>query len=62
MLSLFDHLGSPAGSKLGAQVYKEAKDKNIDVETRLISTRNYKGEVMLYPETFLLEYFTNIKK
>lgn len=61
MLSLFDYLGYPAGTKLGAQVYKEAKYQKIPVKVRSVSTKKYTGEIMLYPKPFLEEYFNNQK-
>jgi hypothetical protein len=57
MMSLYDYLGKPAGSDLGKQVYLSAVRKNITVELREISNPKYTGNVMLYPESFLKEYF-----
>ena len=57
MMSLYDYLGKPAGSDLGKQVYLSAVRKNITVELREISNPKYTGNVMLYPESFLQEYF-----
>jgi len=59
MMSLFDYLGRPAGGELGKQVYNTAVGLKVPVETRHISNRKYTGEVMLYPEGFLKEYFEN---
>jgi len=56
-MSLYDYLGKPAGSDLGKQVYLSAVRKNITVELREISNPKYTGNVMLYPESFLKEYF-----
>ena len=58
MLSLFDYLGKPAGAELGDKVYKAARKANILVKTREISTKTYSGKVMLYPKTFLDDFFT----
>jgi hypothetical protein len=57
MMSLFDYLGRPAGGELGKQVYNAAYQLKVPVETRYVSNRKYSGEVMLYPEAFLKEYF-----
>ena len=57
MMSLFDYLGRPAGGELGKQVYNAAYQLKVPVETRYVSNRKYTGEVMLYPEGFLKEYF-----
>jgi len=57
MMSLFDYLGRPAGGELGKQVYNAASQLKIPVETRQVKTKNYTGDVMLYPEGFLKEYF-----
>ena len=57
MMSLYDYLGKPAGSDLGKQVYLSAVRKNITVELREISNPKYTGNVMLYPKSFLEEYF-----
>lgn len=57
MLSLFDYLKRPAGGELGGRVYEAAKEANIPVTTREISTKTYSGKVMLYPKEFLDTYF-----
>ena len=57
MMSLFDYLGRPAGGALGKQVYDAAYQLKVPVETRYVKTKTYTGEVMLYPEAFLKEYF-----
>lgn len=59
MLSLFDYLGRPAGGELGKQVYDAAYQLKVPVETRHVTTKTYTGDVMLYPEGFLKEYFEN---
>jgi hypothetical protein len=58
MMSLYDYLGRAAGSNLGNRVYKQAKEQGVSVQTRLISTKNYKGQVLLYPKEFLERYFS----
>jgi len=58
MLSLFDYLGKPAGTELGGKVYEAAKKTNTPVAIREVQTRTYSGKVMLYPKTFLDDFFT----
>jgi hypothetical protein len=57
MLSLYDYLGYAAGSKLGKQVATVAAIMKVEHETRFVSNNKYTGDVMLYPEYFLEEYF-----
>jgi hypothetical protein len=57
MLSLYDHLGYPAGNELGKEVAAAASKSKVKFETREVSNPKYTGKVMLYPETFLKEYF-----
>jgi len=59
-VSLFDHLGYPAGTQLGADVYRAAKIKKEPVNIREIKTKTYTGKVMLYRKEFLIEYFENV--
>ena len=56
-MSLFDFLGKPAGGELGLKVCGEAMRQKIKIEQRKVSTKNYTGMVMTYPEEFLKEYF-----
>ena len=56
-MSLFDFLGKPAGGELGLKVYEEAKRLKVPMEQRGVSTKNYTGKVVIYPEEFLKEYF-----
>ena len=56
-MSLYDFLGKPAGMNLGQKVCGEALRQKIKMEQREVSTKNYTGKVMLYPEAFLKEYF-----
>ena len=60
-VSLFDFLGKPAGSDLGKQVATEATAKKIKIQTREVKTKKYTGKIMLYPQQFLVEYFTKEK-
>ena len=57
MMSLYDYLGHAAGMELGEQVAKVAKKQNVKMETRHVSNPKYTGNVTLYPEQFLREYF-----
>lgn len=56
-LSLFDYLGKPAGSELGKKVAAEATLKHVPMNTRMVETKTYSGEILLYPRWFLDEYF-----
>jgi len=59
MMSLYDYLGYAAGSSLGDKVYKAASQLKVPVSTREVSNKAYRGRVMLYPKSFLKEYFEN---
>jgi hypothetical protein len=56
-LSLFDYLGKAAGSTLGKQVAEAAKEAKVPHEIRYVSNPTYTGNVMLYPKSFLDDYF-----
>ena len=62
MISLFDHLGRAAGSRLGKQVYEEACKRNIPVQSKDIVTKYYNGPVLMYPQSFLKAYFEGKQK
>lgn len=62
MTSLFDYLGRAAGAELGGQVYATAKRLKEAVESRIVETKNYTGQVMVYRKAFLEEYFQNKQK
>ena len=57
MLSLYDYLGRAAGPELGQQVASAAARKKIKFGTRYVEQGGYKGDVMLYPKSFLDDYF-----
>jgi hypothetical protein len=57
LLSLYDYLGRAAGHKLGTEVNDAAQAKQIKYGIREISNPKYTGKVMLYPKSFLDEYF-----
>ena len=59
IMSLYDYLGKAAGADLGKLVNTEAQNKKIPIKMREVSNPRYKGKVMLYPKTFLDEYFNN---
>jgi len=58
MMSLYDFLGRPAGGELGKQVAAAAAKAKVGFETKEVSNPKYKGSVMMYPKSFLEEYFS----
>jgi hypothetical protein len=56
-ISLYDYLGEAAGSILGKQVAEYAKAKNVMPQKRYVSNKKYQGDVLLYPPTFLDDFF-----
>ena len=57
MISLYDYLGRAAGPDLGKQVAIAASKSGIKSEIREVSHVGYKGPIMLYPRTFLDNFF-----
>lgn len=57
MKSLYDYLGYAAGGKLGQEVAYAAAKAGVQHSTRYVKNSRYEGEVYLYPESFLKEYF-----
>ena len=57
MMSLYDYLGRAAGPELGKAVANAAARKKVKFQTRFVEQGGYKGDVMLYPKSFLDEYF-----
>ena len=57
MLSLFDYLGKPAGSELGKQVAAAAAVDKIKFNVKYVSNPKYKGDILMYPKTWLDNYF-----
>ena len=57
MLSLYDYLGKAAGPELGNQVYQVANAKKIKVTEKHVSNPAYTGKILMYPKSFLDEYF-----
>ena len=62
MMSLYDYLGRPAGSELGQRVAAAAARNKVKYETRHVSTKNYTGDIMLYPKTFLDQFFSGVNE
>jgi hypothetical protein len=56
--SLYDYLGRAAGKELGEQVNKAARAARIPVMTKQVSNPAYKGKIMMYPENWLIGYFS----
>lgn len=56
-ISLYDHLGYAAGKELGKEIYQLAIKLGEPVNTRQVTTKTYKGKVLLYREQFLKYYF-----
>jgi hypothetical protein len=56
--SLYDYLGRAAGKELGNQVFKAAKAAKIPVMMKEVSNPVYKGKIMMYPENWLIGYFS----
>ena len=62
MMSLFDYLGRPAGPELGQRVAAAAAQNKIKFETRDVSTKTYNGKIMLYPKSFLDQFFGGVNE
>ena len=62
MMSLYDYLGRPAGSELGQRVAAAAARNRVKYETRHVSTKTYSGDIMLYPKSFLDEFFGGVNE
>lgn len=59
MMSLYEFLGKSAGNDLGKKVYLAARSKGANFSQREVSNPKYTGMVMIYPESFLKEYFNS---
>lgn len=57
MISLFDYLKKPAGSELDKQVASAAMNEKILIGSKQVSNPKYKGNILMYPKTWLDEYF-----
>ena len=62
MMSLFDYLGRPAGSELGRRVAAAAAQNKIKFVTRHVSYAKYTGDIMLYPKSFLDQFFGGVNE
>ena len=57
MMSLYEYLGKAAGEHLGKEVYIRALQKGVKWDKKKVSNPKYTGDVMIYPKSFLDEYF-----
>ena len=57
MVSLYDYLGRAVGPDLGKQVAIAASKAGIKSEIREVSHVGYSGPIMLYPKSFLDNFF-----
>ena len=57
MLSFYDYLGKAAGQELGKDVFVAANAKKIVTTIKQVSNPVYKGKIVMYPKSFLNEYF-----
>jgi len=62
MMSLYDYLGRAAGSELGQQVAIAATKSKVRHETRHVSNTKYTGDIMLYPKSFLDQFFGGVNE
>ena len=58
MMSLYDYLGHAAGPELGKQVASAATRAGVKGEIREVSNPKYSGPIMLYPRSFLDNFFS----
>ena len=61
MISLYDYLGKPAGSRLGKQVAKYAKIVGARHSTKVVAHSPYKNGIILTYEKPFLDQFFKIK-
>ena len=63
LLSLYDFLGKAAGPELGKQVYAWVKATGYGpmVKHRSVRTKDYVGNILIYPKPLLDQYFTGNK-
>ena len=57
MISLYDYLGHAAGPDLGKKVASAAARAGVKHEIREVNHRGWNGPIMLYPRTFLDNFF-----
>jgi hypothetical protein len=56
--SLFDYLGKPAGKELGLQIKKLADANGIQTMTKIVTNKNYSGNIRMYPVHWLNKVFS----
>ena len=57
MISLYDYLGRAAGPDLGKKVAGAATKAGVKFQIREVNHVGYSGPIMLYPRTFLDNFF-----
>jgi hypothetical protein len=57
-LSLYDYLKKAAGRELGKKVAERAIELKIKIEEKEISNPKYSGKILMYPKSFLDNYFS----
>jgi hypothetical protein len=57
MMSLYDYLGKAAGKELGKEVHRVAHNTKTPMAIKEVSNPKYTGKIMMYPKSFLDEYF-----
>lgn len=57
-LSLYDYLGKAAGPELGKEVHSAAIAVGVPTDRRYVSNPSYKGWIQMYPENWLIGYFS----
>ena len=57
MISLYDYLGHAAGPDLGKKVASAAARAKVKHAVREVNHKGWKGPIMLYPRTFLDNFF-----
>ena len=62
MMSLYDYLGHAAGPELGQRVAAAAAQNKVKFETRHVSNTKYNGDIMLYPKSFLDQFFGGVNE
>jgi hypothetical protein len=59
MLSLYDYLGHASGPELGKRVAYAATINKVIIDSREVLTRNYTGTILMYPKSFLDDFFND---